>query len=101
MRVQVLGILLVLFVGGCTSVTLPVQEYSLARSAMDAAETNDAERLSPIMYQQAQYTYRQAESLYQDREYEDARILFIKARKLAEKAETAARIKKSKSGEVL
>jgi hypothetical protein len=93
--------LLPIILVSCTSVTLPIQEYALARSAMESAEFNDAERLSPIVFQQAQQIFNQAERLYRDREYEDARLQFIKARKLAEKAEVTARIKKSKTGEVL
>ncbi len=101
MRLRFLIGLLPLFLASCTSVTLPVQEYALARSAMESAESNDAERLSPVVFQQAQQSFKQAERLYGDREYEEARLLFIKARKLAEKAESTARIKKSKAGEVL
>ena len=86
---------------GCTSVTVPIQEYTLARSAIESAESNDAERLAPLIFQQAQQTYLQAERLYQERDFEQARILFIKSRKLSEKAEATARIKKSKTGEVL
>lgn len=101
MRLRLLILLVPIILVGCTSVTLPIQEYALARSAVESAESNDAERLSPVVFQQAQHSFQQAEHLYEDREYEEARLLFIKARKLAEKAESAARIKKSKSGEVL
>lgn len=92
---------LVLFLAGCTSVTFPIQEYTLARSALQSAEQNDAERLTPLLFQQAQDAYKQAENHYREKEYEEARILFMKSRKLAEKAENIARIKKSKTGEVL
>lgn len=101
MRVRLLRSLILVILAGCSSVTLPIQEYTLARSALELAEQNDAERLSPAFYQQAQEAYKQAERLYRDREYEESRGLFIKARKAAEKAETSARIKKAKSGEVL
>jgi hypothetical protein len=87
--------------GSCTSVTLPLQEYTLARSALDAAGLSDAERLAPLIYQQAQELFHRAEVLYNEREFEDARLLFIKSRKLSEKAENLARLKKSKTGEVL
>lgn len=86
---------------GCATVTLPVQEYTLARSALEFAENNDSERLSPLYFQQAQQVYNQGVHRYEKRDYDEARSLFVKARKLAEKAETTARIKKAKSGEVL
>lgn len=86
---------------GCTSVTLPIQEYTLARSALESAEHSDAERLAPLIFQEAQELYRKAEQLYHDREFEDSRLMFIKSRKLSEKAENLARMKKSKTGEVL
>jgi hypothetical protein len=95
-----IGLLLLLIVS-CSSVTLPIQEYTLARSALEAAEQSDAERLTPLLFQQAQQLYKQAESHYKEREYEEARVLFIKSRKASEKAENTARIKKSKTGEVL
>lgn len=86
---------------GCATVALPIQEYTLARSALEFAENNDSERLSPLYFQQAQQFYNHGVQKYEDRDYDEARSLFIKARKLAEKAETTARIKKAKSGEVL
>lgn len=86
---------------GCSTVVLPIQEYSLAKTAMEYAEKNDGERLAPILFQQAQQTYKQAVKFYEDRNYDEARSLFIKARKLAEKSENAARVKKAKTGEVL
>ena len=89
------------FFASCTSVTLPIQEYSLARSAFESAEQNDAERLAPVAFQQAQQYYKLAEQFYEDRQFEEARMNFIKARKFAEKAESLSRIKKSKTGEVL
>lgn len=90
-----------LSLSGCATVVLPIQEYSLAKTALDAAEKNDGERLAPILFQQAQQTYHQAVKYYENRDYEEAKVLFIKARKLAEKSESAARIKKAKTGEVL
>lgn len=86
---------------GCASVTLPIQEYTLARSALEFAENNDSERLAPLQFQQAQQYYNQGVEMYENRSYDEARSLFIKSRKLAEKAESTARIKKAKSGEVL
>lgn len=90
-----------LLLNGCATISLPVQEYSLARTAMEYAERNDGERLAPLTYQQAQQVYNQAVKLYEIREYDEAKALFIKARKLAEKSENAARVKKAKTGEVM
>jgi len=89
------------FLFGCATVTLPQQEYTLARTALEYAESTDSERLAPLLFQQAQHFYHEGERMYEERNYDEARSLFVKARKLAEKAETTARIKKAKSGEVL
>ena len=101
MKLRLVISLLSIVFAGCTSVTLPIQEYALARSAFESALHNDAERLAPVIFQQAQQVYKYAERLYEDREYEDARLQFIRARKYAEKAESLSRLKKSKTGEVL
>lgn len=102
MRVVSAALLVVLLMlVGCTTITLPIQDYALARSAMEAAEGADSERLAPLVFQQAQQVFQQAEHLYRAREFEEARLHFLKARKLAEKAEVISRNKKSKSGEVL
>lgn len=101
MRTGILKFIFPVLLAGCTSVTVPIQEYTLARSALESAQLSDAERLAPLVFQQAQQSFKQAERLYEEREFEESRLLFIKARKLSEKAEGTARIKKSKTGEVL
>ncbi len=101
MKLGLLICLLPIILASCTTITLPIQEYALARSALVAAESAEAERLAPLLFQQAQQSFKRAEYLYQEREFEDAKLLFNKAKKLAERAETISRVKKSKSGEVL
>lgn len=96
-RVLVLSCFLV----GCATVEIPVQEYTLARSALEFAEINDSERLAPLPFQQAQQLYQRGVQMYEKRDYDEARRYFTRSRKLAEKAETTSRIKKAKSGEVL
>ena len=97
----VILILTFVFILSCSTITLPTQEYVLARSAMESAQEFDAERLAPVIFQEAQDYYKRAERFYNEKEFEQARINFINARKSAEKAETTSRIKKAKTGEVL
>lgn len=95
------AIVTVLFLTGCITTPPPTEEYTLARSAMDAAKAVEAARYSPGYWHQADETYRRAESLYQDHEYSDAQKEFVKARLAAEKAENSARLIRQKNGEVL
>lgn len=87
--------------GGCVSDQQPLEEYALARVAIESAREVQASRHSPGFWHQAEEAYRKARVHYNDREWEDARIEFIKARSAAEKAENSARLIRQKSGDVL
>lgn len=87
--------------GSCTTVPAPVEEYSLARAAMDAARSVQAARHSPGNWHQAEESYRKARLLFEDNEFEEARAEFQKARLAAERAENSARLIRQKTGEVL
>ena len=50
---------------------------------------------------EAEEAYRQGKILYGEREYEQAKDLFIKARIAAEKSENSARLIRLRNGEVL
>lgn len=91
----------VLFLSGCVTTPPPVEEYTLARAAMDAAKVVEAARYSPGFWHQADEAYRQAEIFYKDHEYSDAKKEFLKAKQAAEKAENSARLIRQKNGEVL
>lgn len=86
---------------GCVTSPPPIDEYTLARAALEAARLVEAARHSPGYYHQAEEAYRKARLLYEEREYEQAREQFIRARVAAERAENSARLIRMKSGEVL
>ncbi len=83
---------------GCASPP-PYEDYVLARAAVKSAREADAPRLSPLIWAQADEYFRQAERNYHDNNFDKARPLFLSALKTAEKAETAARVKKFMSGQ--
>jgi hypothetical protein len=84
----------------CVSIPPPDEDYTLARTALEAARQIEAARYSPLFFQQAENHYKKAESLYEDREYDKSQKEFILCRQFAEKAETAARIQMALRGEV-
>lgn len=88
-------------ISSCQTSPQPIQEYSLARAAMDAARVVQAPRHAPSSWQKAEEFFRQARILYREREYAGAKNLFLKARQAAEAAETQARITRFKNGEIL
>lgn len=97
------GILLVFLftASSCVHIPPPTLEYVLADTAIKAAKTVQAVRYSPGYWYEAEEAYRQAKILYNEREYEQAKDLFIKARIAAEKSENSARLIRLRNGEVL
>jgi hypothetical protein len=95
----VLFLITILFTS-CVSIPPPVEDYTLARTALEAARQIEAARYSPLFFQQAENHYKKAQSLFDDREYDKAQEEFIQCRRAAEKAETAARIQMLLRGEV-
>ena len=89
------------FQTSCQTTPAPMQEYTLARAALDAARGVQAARHSPGYWHQAEEAYRRARLYYTDRDWANAREEFIKARVAAEKAENSARLLRQKSGDVL
>jgi hypothetical protein len=92
-------LLVFLILTACISTVVPLQEYSIAKSAYDAAVAAEAAKYSPQLFYKAEKAYKKAEKLYKDRDYSAARKEFLVSQKLAEKAETEARIKQFNSGE--
>lgn len=84
---------------GCQTVPPPVEEYVLAKSALDSALRAGAPKWSHGHWQQAEVSFKRAEGLYTERSYAEARSEFIKSRKSAEKAENSTRFQKYKSGD--
>jgi hypothetical protein len=85
----------------CVHIPPPLLEYTLADTAIKAAKAVQAVRYSPGLWHEAEESYRQARILYNEREYEQAKDLFTKARVAAERAETSARVTRIRNGEVL
>lgn len=80
---------------------MPVDEWTLARSAFESAKEADAARYVPSIWFNAEQTYREAQKSYRDRRYVDAKKQFIQAKNLCEQAENAARLARQQSGEVI
>lgn len=79
----------------------PLEEWVLARAAVDAAKLVQAAKYSPGYWHQAEESYKKARILYKEENYDDAKSEFIIARKAAERAENSARLKRFQSGEAL
>lgn len=103
MKVQRLfiGILLFTVIVSCQTVPAPVEDYSLARAALDAARSVQAARHSPGYWHQAEEAYRKGRIYFEDRDYSKAKEQFIRARLAAEKAENSARLIRQRTGDVL
>ena len=86
-----------MILSACATVEIPDREYVLAKAAFDAAVATEAVKFAPQFYYKAEKSYKKAEQLYKDRYYEEAKQEFITARALAERAETAARVKQFNS----
>lgn len=89
------------FATACSTIPAPVQDYALARAALEACKAVEAARYSQGYYHRGLESYARAEVLYREREYQEARELFVRARLDFEKAENSAQVQRKKSGEVL
>lgn len=102
MRGFVVLVVTMLMLGlSCQSVPKPLEEYTLARAAIDAARAVQAPRHSPGHWHQADEAYRQGRLYYKDRDFSKAREAFIRARLAAERAENSARLIRQKTGDIL
>lgn len=90
---------LVLMTSACVT-SVPVDEYTLARAAYDAAKDAEAVRYAPALWYNAEQAYREGQRAFKERRYGDAESNFIEARAAAEKAENAARIARHQSGDL-
>lgn len=93
--------LICISLSGCVTPDIPYDEYSLAKAALEAAKAVQSVRYSAGYWHQAEESYRQAKILYANRDYEEAKQLFIKSRIAAEKAENSARLIRQKEGDIL
>ena len=91
---------IITLLSGCETI-LPVDDFSLARTAIEAAKSVESAKYSPGYMHKAEVAYDRAVSMYKEHEYEEAREEFRMARLWAEKAENSARLIRFKNGEVL
>lgn len=96
-----IGLVCALMLSACVTAQAPIEEYAYARAAMEAAKAVDAARFSSGFYHRALESYNKAEILFNDREFQDARDLFIQSRLDFERAENSAQVQRKKNGEVL
>ena len=96
-----IGIIFFAVIVGCQTGPVPLEDFSLARAAIDAARSIQASRYSPGYWHQAEEAYRKGRIYFEDRDYAKAKEQFIRARTAAEKAENSARLIRQKSGDIL
>lgn len=84
---------------GCISF-IPVDDYTIARAAMDGARESEAPRFAPALWYRAEQAFREGETFFRERDYENSAKRFSQARTLAEQAENAARLSRFESGDL-
>ena len=88
-------------ISGCVTISPPLEDYTLARTAIESAKAVDAARYSSGFMHKAELSYKKAQQHYEDREFAEAITEFRRAKDSAEKAENSARYIRFKNGEVL
>ena len=96
-----IGVLLLTVIVSCQTVPAPLEDYSLARAALEAARSVQAARHSPGYWHQAEEAYRKGRIYYDDRDFAKAKEQFVRARISAERAENSARLIRQRTGDVL
>jgi hypothetical protein len=86
---------------GCVIAPLPVEEFTLARTALEAARESGADRLAPGLWHTAEEHYRLGQRDLKDKDNESAKKNFLRSIESAEKAENTSRLKKFSSGETI
>lgn len=77
----------------------PLEDYNMAHTALQAAQAAGAKKHVPGLLMQAEQSFSAAKALYEEKDFEKAGRLFVKAREIAEKAEVSTRVKKFQLGE--
>lgn len=97
-RNLLLGSALALLTSGCVH-HIPVEEYTMARAAHEAARDADALRYAPSLWYNAEQAFREGQKAFKDRSYGSAKTSFEQAKIFAEQAENAARIARAGTGD--
>ena len=79
----------------------PLQPYVEAQEALRYAKRYGADGSFPKLFLEAKRIYKEGESFYHDRYYVKAKTSFEDAVRLAEKAETKARLKYFLEGDMI
>ncbi len=87
------------FITGCQTDSTPVLEYTIALTAIKAAENANAVHLAPGYWNRAQQFYQKGQMYYKEKQYRLSSEAFKQTRLYAEKAENMARSKKAQSGD--
>ncbi len=87
---SIVAVSVVLFIGGCSSKSVPMDTISSAESAINRASENKAEVYAPLELRIAKEKFEKAKELLKDKKYEEAKML-------AEEAEVDARLAEEKS----
>lgn len=98
-RAAIVSVFMIVATSSCVTVDVPLEEYTLARSARDAAISSEAAKFAPQLFYRADKAYKRGEALYKERYYSEAQKEFMEAQKFAERAETAARMKQFQTGD--
>ena len=78
----------------------PVDDYNIASTAINSARIAGASRFAAGYLARATDSYKLAQKLYEDRDYERARTAFRQAKLFAERAENLSALKRAQTGEV-
>ena len=77
----------------------PLEEYAVARSAVEMAKKHEGDKWSPESYKKAISLYKKGRRAFQGRYYRTAENYFEEAVRYAERAENTARLKNSRHSE--
>ena len=84
---------------GCVAVPPPYEEFTLARSAVRAAQEVDSARFATGLWHRAEENFRNGQKAFKDSDYGPAKTYFKRAVEFAERAENATRLKKFQTGD--
>lgn len=101
MRLKAKSLLFILFsvaISACAG-NPPIQEYNIARTALNAAREAEAPRYSAGFWHKAEENYQLGQKAYAENDFASAKVKFENSIGFAEKAENATRLKKFQSGE--
>jgi hypothetical protein len=86
-------------VTGCVAAPPCYDEYTIARSAVRAAQDVDSARFSTAFWNRAEDSYRNGQKAFKDADFDIAKKYFDQAIAYAERAENQTRLKKFQTGD--